>query len=69
MKKVPLSRVFVNDEVREAVRLVFDLFTQHGSALAVVTHFITHRLRFPTRLWGGSRDGELVWHRLAHARV
>src|SRR5947209_10435400 len=58
-----------DDEVREAVRLVFDLFTQHGSALAVVTHFITHRLRFPTRLWGGSREGELVWHRLSHARV
>ena len=56
-----------DDEVREAVRLVFDLFTQHGSALAVVTHFTTHRLRFPTRLWGGSRDGELGWNRLSHA--
>jgi len=27
-----------DDAVREAVRLVFDLCTQHGSALAVVTH-------------------------------
>ena len=58
-----------DDEVRAAVRLVFDRCTQHGSALAVVTHCTTHRLRFPTRLWGGSRDGERVWHRLAHARV
>ena len=58
-----------DDAVREAVRLVFDLCTQHGSALAVVTHCTTPRLRFPTRLWGGSRDGELVWNRLSHARV
>jgi len=67
----PTGRVVLDpdDEVREAVRLVFELFTPHGSALAVVTHFTTHRLRFPTRLWGGSREGELVWPRLSHARV
>jgi DNA invertase Pin-like site-specific DNA recombinase len=58
-----------DDAVREAVRLVFDLFLQHGSALAVVTHCTTHRLRFPSRLWGGSRDGALVWNRLSPARV
>src|SRR6266568_8977798 len=67
----PTGRVVLDpdDEVREAVRLVFELCTPHGSALAVVTHFTTHRLRFPTRRWGGSRDGELGWNRLSHARA
>jgi len=58
-----------DEEVKAAVRLVFDLFSQHGSALAVVTHFARHQLRFPTRLWGGARDGELVWDTLGHGRV
>jgi DNA invertase Pin-like site-specific DNA recombinase len=58
-----------DEEVQAAVRLVFDLFTQQGSALAVVTHFADHHLRFPTRLWGGSRGGELSWGRLTSGRV
>jgi DNA invertase Pin-like site-specific DNA recombinase len=58
-----------DQEVAEAVRLVFALFAQHGSALAVVTHFAQHHLRFPTRLWGGGHDGELVWGRLTSGRV
>src|SRR5919204_3944513 len=58
-----------DQEVSEAVRLVFALFAQHGSALAVVTHFAQHHLRFPMRLWGGGHDGELVWGRLTSGRV
>jgi DNA invertase Pin-like site-specific DNA recombinase len=58
-----------DEEVRAAVRLVFDLFSQRGSALAVVAHFARHHLRFPIRFWGGRRDGELVWGPLRCARV
>lgn len=58
-----------DEQVQQAVRLVFDLFDQCGSALAVVQHFNTHGLLFPTRFWGGIRDGELVWHPLSNGRV
>lgn len=58
-----------DQEVAETVRLVFALFAQPGSALAVVTHCAQHHLRFPTRLWGGGHDGELVWGRLTSGRV
>src|SRR5207247_234041 len=49
--------------------LVFTLFEQLGSALAVVKHFADHGLRFPMRLWGKARDGELRWQPLSHGRV
>jgi DNA invertase Pin-like site-specific DNA recombinase len=67
----PTSRVVLDpdQEVSEAVRLVFARFAQHGSALAVVTHVAKHHLRFPTRLWGGGHDGALVWGRLTSGRV
>ncbi len=62
--------VFDPDEaVQEAIRLVFTLFEQTNSALAVVSHFATHQLRFPTRHWGGAHAGELEWVRLCHGRV
>jgi DNA invertase Pin-like site-specific DNA recombinase len=58
-----------DEEVQQAVRLLFALFEQTGSALAVVKHFGKHRLLFPDRLWGKSRDGELLWKPLRHGRV
>ncbi|MFZ1946203.1 MAG: recombinase family protein, partial [bacterium] len=58
-----------DEQVQQAVRLMLDLFDELGSALAVVKHFGTHQLLFPTRLWGGSHDGELVWNPLRHGRV
>jgi DNA invertase Pin-like site-specific DNA recombinase len=62
--------VFDPDEaVQEAIRLVFTLFEQYNSALAVVSHFATHHLLFPTRHWGGAHAGELEWVRLCHGRV
>ncbi len=57
-----------DEQVQQAVRLVFDLFDELGSALAVVKHFANHQLLFPTRLWGGVRAGELVWNSLTHGR-
>ncbi len=58
-----------DEEVRQAVALVFTLFDQLGSALAVVKHFADHHLRFPTRLWGKAHEGELHWRPLSHSRV
>ncbi len=58
-----------DEEVQQAVRLLFTLFEQTGSALAVVKHFADHHLLFPDRLWGKSHDGELLWKPLRHGRV
>src|SRR5437870_7075448 len=58
-----------DEEVQAAVRLVFALFEQYGSALAVVKHFTAHHLRFPDRLWKRTQKGELVWEPLQCGRV
>src|SRR5262245_8780649 len=57
----PARRLVVDpdEEVQQAVRLLFAVFEQTGSALAVVKHFARHRLLFPDRQWGRARDGEL----------
>ncbi|NTV62943.1 MAG: recombinase family protein [Oscillochloris sp.] len=67
----PLGRVVLDpdEEVQAAVRLVFSLFAQHGSALAVVQAFQEQHLRFPMRQWGKRHGGELVWAPLTHSRV
>jgi DNA invertase Pin-like site-specific DNA recombinase len=58
-----------DEQVQEAVRLVFALFEELNTAFGVVKHFRTHKLLFPQRFWGGDRDGELVWAPLRHSRV
>ncbi|HEY3230304.1 MAG TPA: recombinase family protein [Roseiflexaceae bacterium] len=67
----PVGRVVLDpdEEVQQALRLVFALVEQHGSALAVVQHFNQMHLRFPTRLWGKRHDGELLWESLTHSRM
>jgi hypothetical protein len=58
-----------DQQVQQAVRLVFDLFDQFSSALAVVQYFATHHVLFPTRGWGGLQHGELTWQPLSNGRV
>src|SRR5438876_5030690 len=67
----PVGRIVLDPDeaVQEAVRLVFSLFEQSTSALAVVSAFARQHLRFPTRWWGGKRADELIWSRLTHERV
>jgi DNA invertase Pin-like site-specific DNA recombinase len=67
----PVGRIVLDPDeaVVEAVRLVFSLFEQSTSALAVVSFFAKQHLRFPTRWWGGKRADELIWSRLTHERV
>lgn len=58
-----------DEQVQEAIRLVFDLFEDLGSAQAVARHFYQHQMLMPTRLWGSARAGELVWRPLNVSRV
>jgi DNA invertase Pin-like site-specific DNA recombinase len=58
-----------DEEVQQALRLLFTLVAQTGSALAVVKHFAVHHLRFPTRGWGKRQGNELHWEPLTHTRV
>ena len=67
----PVGRIVLDPDeaVQEAVRLLFSLFEQRNSALAVVSYFAEQQLRFPTRWWGGKRADEVIWSRLTHERV
>jgi DNA invertase Pin-like site-specific DNA recombinase len=58
-----------DEQVQHAVRLVFDIFDEVGSALGVVQYFVENHLKFPTRHYGGARDGQLLWGPLDHGRV
>jgi DNA invertase Pin-like site-specific DNA recombinase len=58
-----------DEEIQHAVRLVFALFEQQRSALAVVSHFAAHGLQIPDRCWTRSRQGEVCWTPLRHGRV
>ena len=58
-----------DEEVQQAVQLVFDTFEELGSAQRVVKYFKEQGLRFPTRELRGPHKGELRWGRLAQSRV
>lgn len=55
--------------VQGAVRMVFSLFRQTGSAYGVVQHFSKEGLEFPKRSYGGVWNGKIIWGRLTHSRV
>jgi excisionase family DNA binding protein len=56
-------------EVQNAVRSIFTLFRQTGSAYGVVRYFCEHNLHFPRRAYGGVWNGKLIWGKLNHGRV
>jgi len=58
-----------DEQVQQAVHLVFSTFEELGAALGVVQYFARNHLSFPSRLYGGSRDGQLLWRPLDHGRV
>ena len=58
-----------DEEVRGAIRLLFDALRQTGSAYAVVHRFAEAGMKFPKRAYGGVWGGKLVWGRLSHTRV
>jgi DNA invertase Pin-like site-specific DNA recombinase len=58
-----------DEQVQHTIRLVFDTFERVGAALGVVQYFAENHLSVPTRLYGGTRDGQLHWRPLDHGRV
>jgi DNA invertase Pin-like site-specific DNA recombinase len=58
-----------DEQVQQALRLVFETFERVGAALGVVQYFARNQLRIPTRHYGGSRDGQLSWVPLDNGRV
>jgi DNA invertase Pin-like site-specific DNA recombinase len=62
-------RLDPDQQVQQALRLLFATYRRTGSAHATVTHFRKERWRFPCRLRYGVRKGELVWADLSLTRV
>lgn len=58
-----------DQEVQNAVRRVFDVFAQKGSACKVVRYFSENNLLFPHRIKAGINKGTIYWKPLIHSRV
>jgi DNA invertase Pin-like site-specific DNA recombinase len=58
-----------DEQVQQALRWVFTLFEEEGTAMAVVRAFKTHHLQIPIRLEGGEQRGELSWKPLGLQHV
>jgi DNA invertase Pin-like site-specific DNA recombinase len=67
----PVDRVVVDpdQQVQQAVRLVFQTYCRTGSACRTVRHFTHEELLFPRRIRSGPAKGELVWGPLTHDHV
>ena len=58
-----------DEQVQGAVRLFFAQFRRSGNASAVTRYFHRHNLLFPTRHFGGVKDGEVSWKPLSYGRT
>lgn len=58
-----------DQQVQQALRLLFRTYHQTGSAYATVQTFRRQALVFPRRIHTGPRKGELAWGPLLHSRV
>jgi DNA invertase Pin-like site-specific DNA recombinase len=58
-----------DQQVRTAMRTLFDTFRRTGSASLTVRHFREHGLLIPRRLRVGPRKGELAWGPLRHSPI
>jgi DNA invertase Pin-like site-specific DNA recombinase len=56
-------------EVQGALRLVFQLFRETGTAYGTIQRFAEKELRFPKRAYGGVWNGKLIWGHLTESRV
>lgn len=63
------TRLDDDEQVRSAIRLLFKVFKEKGSAYGVTQHFARHKIQFPKRVYGGIRNGQLVWKVLTESRV
>ena len=58
-----------DEQIRNAIEMVFSVFRTQGSAYGVVRYFSENQVRFPKRAYGGAWDGKLTWATLTHSRV
>jgi len=58
-----------DQQVQQAVRVLFETFRRTGSAMRVVHHFKTEGVLWPRRITTGVRAGELIFAPLDHSRV
>jgi DNA invertase Pin-like site-specific DNA recombinase len=58
-----------DQQVQGAVRRLFEVFRETGSALAVVKRFRREQWLFPRRVRGGTNRGDLLWGALGHTSV
>jgi len=58
-----------DQQIQQAVRLLFQTFRQVGSANGTVRFFREQNLKFPTLLQRGPRKGEVVWGPLTCGRT
>lgn len=62
-------RLDPDQQVQQAVGLLFETFQRTGSAHATTVHFRRESLQFPRRLRTRARKGELIWGALSLSRV
>src|SRR5207248_975651 len=58
-----------DQQVQEAVRLLFETFRRTSSAMATVKYFARQGLQFPRHVHTGPNKGEVVWAGLEHSRA
>ena len=58
-----------DQQVQQALRLLFETFRRTGAAHATLMHFQREGLRFPRRMHTGAQKGELIWGELTTSRV
>jgi DNA invertase Pin-like site-specific DNA recombinase len=58
-----------DQQIQEAVRLLFRTFTRTGALHATIKYFRTQGLLFPTRIAGGPQTGQVTWGPLALSRA
>jgi DNA invertase Pin-like site-specific DNA recombinase len=62
--------IFDEDEqVRNAIGLLFKVFKETGSAYKVAYYFNRNHIKFPKRTYGGVWRGNLLWGNLTDSRV
>ncbi len=62
-------RLDPDQQIQQAVHLLFDTFRRTGAAHATVAHFRREGLQFPRRLRAGPHKGEVIWGDLGLSRV
>jgi DNA invertase Pin-like site-specific DNA recombinase len=58
-----------DQQIQQALRMLFEAFRRTGSALATVRNFRQQGLLFPRRIHCGPNRGEIIWGRLEHSHV